>query len=712
MKNELVERQTNATIATPYSKSSSKPQDSTPRILRLVSRSWAAICRWSFIAIPVGIVCGLATGAAVWFVLPPKYTASSVLRIKETRPYIAYESNDRSRAFVSTQLQLFGTRRVLDEALKQIGQSVPQALEKDDPIVWLQREITPRVISRSELVRVQFSDQDPAVAEHVLAAVVDSYVNYHQSYDQSLDRRVIQLLQGEKNRRKDALDTLRNRVRELSRQVAEVDGNNLPGNSEASPLRAIHDLLVKTEVDLEISKARLAAARDEVPATVSETELDRIVAMNPQLNQLNDQGKTLSGRLAQMDATLVDPTSLPRYQKIKADQAKVEQEIQSLKTEVRDTVRGQLLSALNIDREKRLKELESEHKQKETMQEFLRNRLKQETLSRSVQDGSNVDLEFARAELQRQVEVHDRIASRIVTIQTEQMAPAQVEILDRPVRPTVAEGARLEMAAASALAGFFLPFVVAIGYEQLSRRVTGREELVDDHVLLGEVASLPRYVPRLEAGTQGLTLFEESIDQLCNSIRLSREFNKVSSVAVVSAVSGEGKTHVATQLAISLARATNEPVLLLESDFRSPDFSQLLGVEDGPGLLNVLLGDAALEDSIQSTVDTGLHVLTAGVGKCDLHSVVNLEQIQSLFDQLHERYRFVVVDTPPILATGESLIFASHADATIMCVRRGYSRMAQVNAACERLRRINCNPIGSVLNGVTQRRYAHSYGKY
>ena len=83
-------------------------------------------------------------------------------------------------------------------------------------------------------------------------------------------------------------------------------------------------------------------------------------------------------------------------------------------------------------------------------------------------------------------------------------------------------------------------------------------------------------------------------------------------ISVCSAVSGEGKTSVSSQLAVSIARATGEPVLLIDGDMRAPDVHQIFEIPLSPGLTTVLDGRTSLEESINRSWSDHVHILPAG----------------------------------------------------------------------------------------------------
>ena len=77
-------------------------------------------------------------------------------------------------------------------------------------------------------------------------------------------------------------------------------------------------------------------------------------------------------------------------------------------------------------------------------------------------------------------------------------------------------------------------------------------------------------------------------------------------------MSGEGKSTVASQLAIAIARASGETVLLIDADLRSPDQHQIFGLELGSGLCGVLAGELEFENAIDTSLGDHVHVLPAG----------------------------------------------------------------------------------------------------
>jgi receptor protein-tyrosine kinase len=182
--------------------------------------------------------------------------------------------------------------------------------------------------------------------------------------------------------------------------------------------------------------------------------------------------------------------------------------------------------------------------------------------------------------------------------------------------------------------------------------------------------------------------------------------------AVTSAISREGKTSLAAQLAVSIASSTGRPTLLIDGDMRSPDIHRIFDVDLSPGLTDVLSGKTPLEEALETDVSKELHLLTAGRLSSSPHLLTGGSEFSATLEKLRTMYDNIVIDTPPILPASESLVIAAAADVTVLCVRRDYSRVDQVSEAVKRLTASGAKIAGAVLNGVPTQQYAYRYGSY
>jgi len=310
------------------------------------------------------------------------------------------------------------------------------------------------------------------------------------------------------------------------------------------------------------------------------------------------------------------------------------------------------------------------------------------------------------------------ISARISRLRTEMTAPAKVTLLKKADPPTQPSSAfPTNKVALYSLICFAVPFGLAVLWEKLVCRVDGPQQLWQaDLAVVGEIARLPvssRFSTRPSASVgRDVSLFEESIDSLRTCLVLSENGAESRVLVVTSAVSGEGKTSVASQLAVSIARASGEPTLLIDADMRSPDVHNVFDVANEPGLAQVLSHECSIDEAIITSWSNYVHIMPAGVLRASPHKLLGDGAIKSFLAEVSARYKHVIIDTSPILSASESLVLAKAADATLLCAMRDVSRVDQVQKAYERLLNIGARPLGTVLNGVPTNRYAYLYGVY
>jgi len=340
-------------------------------------------------------------------------------------------------------------------------------------------------------------------------------------------------------------------------------------------------------------------------------------------------------------------------------------------------------------------------------------------VERSEAAGTSLEFELARDDHDRARNLHEALAQRLDAMVTEREAPPRVEIRQRadlPLRPD--EEVPYKKMGLLACAALLVPFGLAVGVELLFRRVSSRQQLEAGGriAVVAEVTSLPARIrsQRQAAGTiyRDRQLFEESIDGLRTYLSLVESTRGQKVLAVTSSISREGKTSLASQLAVSIASATGRPTLLIDGDMRSPDVHRIFDVDRGPGLSEVLQNECPVEEAIETGFSDTLHLLTAGDLSVSPHRILGNNRFADLLQELGGMYDHIIIDTPPILAASEALLMASAADAAILCVRRDFSRLDQVGDAYARLLTAGVKTAGAVLNGIPARHYAYRYGSY
>ena len=171
-------------------------------------------------------------------------------------------------------------------------------------------------------------------------------------------------------------------------------------------------------------------------------------------------------------------------------------------------------------------------------------------------------------------------------------------------------------------------------------------------------------------------------------------------LVVTSAIQGEGKTVTAINLALAFAELERTPALIVDGDLRSSSVERYLNVNSGPGLTDVLLGRVGLERAIRESGVRNLSLLGAGMRVAGPSEVLTAPRIEELFARLKERFRYVIVDTPPALPATDASVLAAQADGALLVVRLEHSSRALTKQALRVLQDVGGNVLGTFVTEV------------
>ena len=242
------------------------------------------------------------------------------------------------------------------------------------------------------------------------------------------------------------------------------------------------------------------------------------------------------------------------------------------------------------------------------------------------------------------------------------------------------------------------------------------------------VAGLPAVgiIPELTAqrrsvGTLGLdcNILDSPSSRMAESYRALRTALLFSNgdvppkvIVVTSALPKEGKTSVSLNSAIALAHQ-GARVLLIDADLRRPELHFCLGVSSDPGLGELLSYEATLPfDATASPKVPDLFFLPAGRPRSNPAEVLGSTRMRRLLTGCRERFDFVVVDTPPVLAVTDAVVLSKSADAVLLVVRSAQTREQSLLRARDLLLRVNARIAGVLVNraNLHSSDYYDSYG--
>jgi capsular exopolysaccharide synthesis family protein len=211
------------------------------------------------------------------------------------------------------------------------------------------------------------------------------------------------------------------------------------------------------------------------------------------------------------------------------------------------------------------------------------------------------------------------------------------------------------------------------------------------------------------------TDLSEAFRELRTSVLLSSGGRSANSILVTSALPGEGKSTIATNLAVSLAQLGRR-VLLVDADMRRPAIQRYFP-QTGSSLGSYLAGEGTWQDMAHHTAVHGLYVLLCGPLPVNPAELISSDRMGALLREATSEYDFVILDSPPLLDLADTRILASVADATILVVKGGDTPRQVVQYAQSQARAAGANLIGIVLNNLDihsngNSHHAYSYSEY
>lgn len=295
-------------------------------------------------------------------------------------------------------------------------------------------------------------------------------------------------------------------------------------------------------------------------------------------------------------------------------------------------------------------------------------------------------------------------------------ARVQVDIVQPAKVPGSAESPNVKRnLALGVLLGLSLGFGLAVLRSVLDTRIRTRADIasITDDPVLGRIVFDP------DASTRPLLVQDDPTSpraEAYRSFRTNLQFLRVEgnprSFVFTSAGPAEGKSTTAANLAIAIAQA-GSTVCLVDGDLREPRVADLMGIEGGVGVTDVLIGRAELGEALQGWGQPNLFILPAGHRPPNPSELLGSSEMQELLENLKTQFDYVIVDAPPVLVVTDAALIAKEVSGALMVAASGVVRKDPFNEALMAMDRIDARVLGIVMTMVpVSGSYAYGYTSY
>jgi len=673
------------------------------------------------------------------------WRAQSRLLIERTGPAVLSAESllmgGDAKKYVGTQAVLIRSTPVLQDALglPEVAGS-PDLEHVHNKLAWLKQNVRVSVGKNDDIVSVSLDSAYRAEACAIVNAVVGSYRRFHTSRKKSTLHELVQHLTEQKELREEEF----NEQFEAMRKFLD-EGGTLgldPEGSTNFELERLRELsTAHTQAQLEATRAKteweLAKPLAETPDVLRQV-LD--VPVQNRLPASDFSGAVLTEQIKQdtryetqlselrslraellVDRTPEHPsiTSLDgKIERLEALLEGIETGVQTYSDEIDQSSAAteQLfvetyltyLQERSESAERRVAEYRDwvaaqEEKARELGREQAQYRLLETNLEQTRSIISDLSVRISQINLADVDEGDENL------LNIEVLDPASIET-------TLPANSKAATLAIALILGLLLGSGLTWLREALDHRLRNAED-VTERVGLPLFAVLPRLKLKGCAGDM-VQAWEDhpALAEAARSLRTAVYFGlpggqgKV--IQVTSPNPGEGKSLTTAHLAIAMAMA-GQKTLIVDADLRSPTQARLHGLGDNAGLSGILAGGARVGELIQSTRLENLDVLTTGPIPAQPAELLGSEAFSALLQRLEERYDWVVVDSPPVLAVSDASLIATRCSFSLLVLRVDRSTSKSAVAARDALLSVGARVPGVVLNDQPRTfgyGYGHEYG--
>jgi capsular exopolysaccharide synthesis family protein len=695
--------------------------------LRAIRKHWAIV-----------LACVLmATGISLAYSksLPKIYEASTLIEFdpdvikplgNKTDPMVGWSAIWDTKEYYETQYRIIQSDRVLTAVVRDLGlQNDPEFLgykpttptPLESAVNMLRGRLTVEPVKGSRLVSIKIQDTKPPQARRLSEAVAKAYIahNLDKMVDATRDTAV--WLSGQLEHFKHELEQTEDSLHEFKRQ------NDLPSSSLDDLSKMIR--MEMQEYDGALTRTRLrrqelTARHNELSKVTTETP-DQIPASELLANQfLGQLRKTYQEAVAERAELIAEGKGVNHPATRQADE-KIRVSKEHLVAEIK-TIQGAVARDLAI--------IQQQEAGEATLYEGSR---------KKAVDLNLKELEFHRLDRMRAQN------EKLYAVLLEQLKEADlrrmmntnnIRLIDTPTEPKwpISPNTPTNVGIGF-LVGLLLGIAACLLREALDNTLKTPEdvekrltvtflgllpEIADDDIS-GPYASKRRrrkarrvkseLAPELLVHERPASGSAEAARSLRTNLTFMNPDKPYRRILVTSAAPSEGKTTVAVSIAISLAQG-GQRVCIVDCDLRRPRLHRIFDRAGDIGLMNVVVGEATLQEVAKPTIVPNLYCIPCGPIPPNSADVVASEKFKRILDELGEQFDRVILDSPPVVAVTDSAILSTLVDGVLMVIRAFKTTFSLSRSGLRTLRDVDAPIAGAVLNAVNLDRHEYYYQRY
>ncbi len=683
---------------------------------------WRILKKRKFIVIITAIILGLFSTFFAFFQAPTRlYTSVCSIKFeKETtleglyKRTLSWSEGDD----IETQISIINSYSVLLEVAKDMGLIPSKSIGEEPASIAVVEEIKGKVKVEREnytnILNISVTDPDPAFAQKMANKLASTYKRMHAEEQGKRTIDAIKYIQ-------DQLESVRNKLR--------LSEENFNRYSQANQLISIdmqseNLLLRKKELADEIrqqneNKSEFKAISAKVEKFIQDPSSSEVnfysSRATPQYQASND---SLIELLLKRDSLLENYTS--QHPEVIA----IGQKITETARKILALLKQQITAA-----NRKIADLEEETREVDSKTNLLmEKKLEYDRLKREVDSFRDMTALLEQKNQEALITQADKPEEIVI------VKPALLS--STPINPpkTMATGAM------GIIIGIVLGLVFAFIVETFDTSLGAIEDVEETlgAKVLGVIphadykdiiASLKDRIPsetdesvlkkmlNLASHFAPKTMIAESFRALRTNIQFREGDKNIKTIAITSTSPQEGKTMVSANLAISLAQSGLK-TLLVGSDLRKPMLGMIFGLEETPGLTEIILGDypwshtvktitdiiimgkISLDDVIMTPGMDNLNIITSGTMPSNPAELIESDRLMTFIEDARKQYDIIIFDSTPVLSAADAAILGQKMDGVLIVYRVGVVSKGLLKRTATQLKQVKCNIIGIILNGM------------